>query len=350
MQFSSKARLGKLAPITGYDRVVPPKSPLPQRDGLDAAWMRTEDVVRGVAHRWATMRDWLELRLKGHVDVDDWLADGRFVYQDGSPVGAQDHYRPHTFVWFHRDLPDEATVPGKVHVIYRDERIVVVDKPPFLSSIPRGRHVVESVVVRMRAELGLPELTPMHRLDRVTSGLLVLTTERQHRGTYQSMFMRGEISKRYRAIAALREDLAEPVTVRSHLAKQHGVMCAEEIEGREPNSASIVELEAELPAAVMPPMFAPLDATGAPLAEVPRLASYRLTPLTGKTHQLRMHLWKLGIPIVGDPLYPVEREVAIDDFSIPLQLLASELDFVDPVDGTEHHFVSDRSLPLEGDA
>ena len=120
MQFSSKARLGKLAPITGYDRVVPPKSPLPQRDGLDAAWMRTEDVVRGVAHRWATMRDWLELRLKGHVDVDDWLADGRFFYQDGSPVGAKDHYRPHTFVWFHRDLPDEAPVPGKVHIIYRD--------------------------------------------------------------------------------------------------------------------------------------------------------------------------------------------------------------------------------------
>lgn len=328
---------------------MPPKSPLPQRDGLDAAWMRTDDVVRGVPHRWATMRDWLELRLKGHVDVDQWIPEGRFVYQDGSPVRIEDHYRPHTFVWFHRDLPDEARVPGNVHVIHRDDRIVVIDKPPFLSSIPRGRHVVESVVVRMRAELGLPELTPMHRLDRVTSGLLLLATERRYRGAYQSMFMRGEITKRYRAIATLREDLAEPVTVRSHLAKQHGVMHAEEVEGREPNSASIVELEAELPASAAPAMFAPLDASGAPLAEAPRLASYRLTPLTGKTHQLRMHLWKLGIPIVGDPLYPVEREVAIDDFDIPLQLLASELSFIDPLDGTEHRFLSDRSLPLGAD-
>lgn len=333
-----------------YHRLVPPKSPLPQRNGLDAAWMRTEDVVRGEPHRWSTMRDWLEFRSKGHIDVDEALGEGRYVYQDGSQVALEDRYRPHTFVWFHRDLPDETPVPGKVHVIFRDERIVVIDKPPFLSSIPRGRHIVESVVVRMRAELGLPELTPLHRLDRVTSGLLLLATERRWRGAYQSMFQRGEMSKRYRAVAAFREDLAEPVTVRSHLTKQHGVMRAEAVAGREPNSASIVELETELPAGQVPAMYAPVDAlSGEPLADCPRLASYRLTPLTGKTHQLRMHLLQLGIPIVGDPLYPVERDVAIDDFSIPLQLLANELGFVDPIDGTERHFVSDRKLPLEPD-
>lgn len=334
---------------------MPPKSPLPQRGGLDAAWMRTEDVDRERTAPWAAMRDWLEFRLKGNLDVDRGIAEQRFVYQDGTPVRARDRYQPHTFVWFHRDLRDEVPVPGRVHVLYRDERIVVVDKPPFLSSIPRGRHITESVVVRMREELALPELTPMHRLDRVTSGLLLLATERRWRGPYQSMFMHGGYEKRYRAIAPLREDLASPITVRSHLAKEHGVMQAEELPGLEPNSASIVVLEGELPAGVSPPSYPRLsDAQfeagtavgGDPLVRSEKFAIYRLTPLTGKTHQLRMHLWRLGIPIVGDPLYPVDRNIAIDDFEVPLQLLASELSFTDPIDGSRREFVSDRELPL----
>ena len=94
--------------------------------------------------------------------------------------------RPHRFVWFHRDLRDEPEVTAPIHVVHRDERLVVVDKPPFLSSIPRGRHVMQSVVVRLRAELGLPDLSPLHRLDRVTSGLLMLATEPRWRGPYQT--------------------------------------------------------------------------------------------------------------------------------------------------------------------
>lgn len=305
------------------------------------------------------MRDWLADRLHGHLDVDAALAAGRFVTEDGTPLRPDARYRPHTFVWFHRELPAETPVAGEIRVVYRDDRIVVVDKPPFLSSIPRGRHIRESVVVRMRAELGLSELTPMHRLDRVTSGLLLLATERRWRGAYQSMFMRGEVQKRYRAIAPLREDLRLPVTVRNHLSKQRGVWQAEVLPGREPNAESVVELAAELSRGVEPPGYpasaetasgfrfetgsgSASDAAGA------RFAEYRLTPRTGKTHQLRMHMWGLGIPIVGDPLYPEVRSVALDDFRAPLQLLASELSFRDPVDGAQHCFVSERKLPLVG--
>ncbi len=277
-----------------------------------------------------------------HFDVDKAIEEEQFVLEDGRAVRADDPYSPHTFVWFHRELREEATVPGDVRVLYRDERIIVVDKPPFLSTIPRGRHVMQSVVVRMRAELGLPELTPMHRLDRVTSGLLLLATERQWRGPYQSMFQDGGIEKRYRAIASFREDLSLPTTVRSHLTKQHGVMWAEEVPGLEPNSESVVELVGEIPVDSVAAAFPRLGDTSQPA----RLAEYRLTPITGKTHQLRIHLASLGIPIVGDPLYPVERDVAIDDFRLPLQLLASELSFVDPIDGTTRQFVSDRKLPL----
>ena len=115
------------------------------------------------------MGAWLRHRLADHVDVAGLLADDRFVYDDLRAVGDTDPYLPHTFVWFHRDLREEVPVPGAMPVIHRDERLVVVDKPPFLSTIPRGRHVRESVVVRLRDELGLPELSPLHRLDRVTA-------------------------------------------------------------------------------------------------------------------------------------------------------------------------------------
>lgn len=284
-----------------------------------------------------------------HQDVDAAIAAGTFVCEDGRPVVAADVYRPNTFVWFHRELREEVPVPGLIHVLHRDDRIVVVDKPPFLSSIPRGRHVMQSVVVRLRQELGLPELTPMHRLDRVTSGVLLLATERQWRGAYQTLFQDGQIEKHYRAIAPLREDLELPVTVRSHLLKQHGVMRATELQGMLPNSESVVELERVLPNHITPKAYSRISDSSAHSNVAERLAEYRLTPVTGKTHQLRIHLASLGIPIVGDPLYPVERDVAIDDFRVPLQLLAHELNFTDPVDGSERQFVSRRTLPLSSE-
>lgn len=307
---------------------MPPRSPLPQRFGLDAAWLRTLDGDPRNPAPWHTMRDWLAHRLSAHIDVDAFLTDERFVAEDGTPVRADAPYRPNTFVWFHRDLAPEAPVPGQVRVVHRDERIVVVDKPAFLSTIPRGKHVRESVVVRMRDQLGLPELTPMHRLDRVTSGLLLMATERRWRGAYQSMFMRpGEVQKTYRALAELRGDLSTPVTVRNNLRKQRGILQGEVVPGAEPNAESLVECEGKLPGS-------------------DRLGVYRLTPRTGKTHQLRLHMWGLGAPIMGDPLYPEVLDVAVDDFSTPLQLLASELRFRDPVDGSERLFTSDRELPL----
>jgi len=274
------------------------------------------------------MGAWLRDRLPEGVDVDAMLDAGRFVDEHGHPVAADRPYAPHTFVWFHRDLRPEPRVPGTVHVVHRDERLVVVDKPPFLSSIPRGRHVRESVVVRMREQLGLPELSPLHRLDRVTSGLLMLATERRWRGPYQSMFQDGRVHKTYRALAAHRPDLVLPVTVRDHLVKRRGTWQAEVVPGAPVNAETRVELARVLG----------------------ERAEYRLTPRTGRTHQLRVHLLGLGMPIEGDPLYPHVRDVPVDDFTEPLQLLAAELAFTDPVDGTARAFTSVRSLPLRPQA
>lgn len=273
------------------------------------------------------MAAWLRDRLPHPVEVEHMLAEGRFVYGDGRPVLPDDGYRPHTFVWFHRDLRDEVEVPGEVTVLHRDERLVVVDKPPFLSTIPRGQHVLQSVVARMRRELGLPELSSLHRLDRVTSGVLMLATERRWRGPYQTLFEHRKVEKGYLALAPWHEDLELPATVRNHVRKTRGEFQAEVVPGAPVNAETLVELHSRVG---------------------DDLAVYRLTPRTGRTHQLRLHLLGLGIPIEGDPLYPVVRETSVDDFSRPLQLLASELAFTDPVDGLPRRFVSARSLPLAG--
>lgn len=270
------------------------------------------------------MGDWLRHRLPERVDVAALLSERRFVYADGAPVAERDPYTPHTFVWFHRDLPDEIDVPGEIHIVHRDERLIVVDKPAFLSSIPRGQHVRQSVVVRLRDELGLPELSPLHRLDRITSGLLLLATERRWRGPYQSLFQAGAVRKTYGALAPVRADLDLPLTVSNHITKRRGSWQAEVVPDAPVNAETLVELESR-------------DGDR---------GVYRLTPRTGRTHQLRVHLSGLGIPIVDDPLYPDVQDIAIGDFSRPLQLLAMEVEFIDPVDGALREFRSVRQLPL----
>ncbi len=305
---------------------MPPRSPLPLRHGLSAAWVRTAD--RGSTDLiWPTMGEWLRHRVGPRVEVERLLAEHRFVYADARSVEPEDPCTPDTFVWFHRDLRDEPVVPGQVHVVHRDDRIVVVDKPPFLSTIPRGQHVVQSVVVRLREELGLPELSPAHRLDRVTSGLLVLTTERRWRSAYQRLFELGGVAKTYRALAPWSPDLTAPVTIRNHIRPVPGTGRAEVVPGAPANAETRVELEHRD------------DST-------PDLAHYRLTPTTGRTHQLRLHLLGLGVPILGDPLYPLDRDVSVDDFSTPLQLLASDVAFTDPVDGRPRRLAAVRRLPL----
>nr|MCW2729133.1 pseudouridylate synthase [Aeromicrobium sp.] len=270
------------------------------------------------------MGAWLRHRLPERVEVGQLLAQERFVYDSGLPVAEEHPYTPHTFVWFHRDLPVEADVPGRIHVVHRDERLVVVDKPAFLSSIPRGRHVRQSVVVRLRDELGLPELSPLHRLDRITSGLLLLATQRRWRGAYQTLFQDSAVRKTYRALAPVRHDLDLPVTVSNHIVKRRGSWQAEVVPDAPVNAETLVELE----------------------SRAGDLGVYRLTPRTGRTHQLRVHLHGLGIPIVGDPLYPTVQDIAVDDFGTPLQLLAAELTFADPFDGSRREFRSVRELPL----
>ena len=268
------------------------------------------------------MGDFLEFRLAEQAPVAAMLADGRFVTQAGWPLTGQEPCQPNMFVWFHRDLREEPPVPFPTPVLYRDERIVVVDKPHFLASIPRGQHVMQSVVVRLRDELGLPELGAAHRLDRLTAGVLLLTTQRRWRAAYQQLFERRATRKVYEALAPLRPDLQLPATVSSHIQKYRGNLQAVQLPDAAPNAETLIEL----------------------VETREHVGRYRLTPRTGRTHQLRVHLNSLGIPILGDPLYPTITELDVDNFDCPLELVARTLEFTDPVDETPRRFTSEVAL------
>jgi tRNA pseudouridine32 synthase/23S rRNA pseudouridine746 synthase len=297
-----------------------PASPLPARSGVDAQRLRMPQHGP-----WATLRDHLVDRLAGKVapeEIDRMLEAGEFVDAEGRPVPATAPFVPRTVVWAHRDLPEEAEPPEDVTVLHRDERLVVVDKPHFMATMPRGRHIVQSALARTRVLTGLPRLAPAHRLDRLTAGVLLMTTEQRWRGAYQQAFAARGVHKEYLAVAPVREDLELPLVRRTHLLKEHGVHQAREVPGLPPNAETTIEL---------------LERRGG-------LGLYRLQPRTGRTHQLRAQLSGLGIPILGDALYPVDRDDDVDDLDQPLQLLAAVVELDDPVDGTRRRFVSRRRL------
>lgn len=243
---------------------------------------------------------------------------GEVVDADGGVVGAATVLPNGSSVYLYRDLPDEVPVPFDIPVLYHDTDIVVIDKPHFLATMPRGRHVAQTALVRLRRELGLPELSPAHRLDRLTAGVLLFTTRRAVRGPYQTLFARGVVAKTYLARAAVDPALVLPRLVRGRIVKRRGTLQAV-CEPGVPNAETLVEL---------------ISPDGL----------YRLTPRTGRTHQLRVQMASLGVPIVGDPLYPTVVDVPADDFSAPLQLLAQRIEFDDPLTGSRRVFVSRRGL------
>ncbi|MFI2643605.1 RluA family pseudouridine synthase [Streptomyces sp. NPDC018610] len=297
-----------------------PPAPLPQRRGVDPVRVRLP-----AEGPWATVREHLVERLSGAAPgvVEEMFEAGRIVAADGRAVAPDAPYEPGMFVWFHRELPAETPVPFPLEVVHRDEHIVVVDKPHFLATTPRGTHVAETALARLRHELGVPALGAAHRLDRLTAGLVLFTVRPEERGAYQTLFRDRRVRKEYEAVAPYDPDLGLPRTVRSRIVKERGVLTAVEVAG-EPNAVTDVELIGRR-------------------AHGP--ARYRLVPHTGQTHQLRVHMNALGVPILGDPLYPVVTgDGPPGDFRRPLQLLARVLEFTDPVTGVEHRFRSGRTL------
>lgn len=323
------------------------QSPLPVRDGVNATRLRLPDEGP-----WDTAMDYMMHRW-GHIDpqgIEDRFDAGEIVGEAGVPLDRATPLRNHTFIWYYRTLPPELRIPVELNILHQDDHLLVVDKPHFLPTTPGGTYIQESALVRLRNQLDLPHLIPMHRLDRMTAGILLLSTNPATRGKYQVLFEKRQVQKEYECVSAAapapgHPAVEFPVVVRNRMTKSRSYLLAEVIDG-EPNAETRIErlrtFDGPAPEAPVPPM--PADALPGNDGAAPGRALYRLEPHSGKTHQLRVHMASLGLGIVNDAFYPELLDKAPDDYLKPLQLLARGIRFVDPITGKPVEYRSGLEL------
>ena len=261
-----------------------------------------------------------------HISKDEWRQ--RFEQQlilsrSGDVLLIDSPYISNTHIYYYRFLTNEIHVPFQEKIIYENDDLLVVDKPHFLTISPSGQYVQETLLVRLKQQTNNPELTPIHRLDRETAGIVLISKRKQSRAAYQQMFAQREVKKTYHAIAPFRADLVFPLNVNLRMDKGNPFYTMQVVEGVANSSTEIHLLEHNL-----------------------QWAKYLLQPLTGKQHQLRVHLNSLAIPIKNDPFYPQVNHKLDDDFSQPLQLLAKEISFIDPITQRHMHFSSEKELTI----
>lgn len=261
-----------------------------------------------------------------HINKEEWrqrFEDHLISDSQGHALNLDTPYLSGQHIYYYRFLANETRVPFTEKILFENEDLLVVDKPHFLTISPTGQYVQETLLVRLKKTTGNPDLTPIHRLDRETAGVVLFSKRIETRGLYQQLFADKKVQKIYQAIAPFREDLQFPQTIQLRMDKGEPFYTMHVVQGT-PNSETTIEL----------------------LEHDQKWALYQLKPLTGKQHQLRVHLNHVGIPIKNDSFYPEIAHKAEDDFSQPLQLLAKEIYFIDPVNSTAMHFFSGLVLTL----
>ena len=274
---------------------------------------------------WATVLECLCDRFPT-ITRDAWVdrfLRGRVLDALGAALPLDAPYQRGAEIRYFREVADEPVIPFAETLLHVDADLVVADKPHFLPVTPVGRHVRETLLWRLQQRLGNPDLVPLHRIDRDTAGLVLFSANRATRGAYQSLFREHRIGKRYEAVAPALPALSFPLTRRTRLVRGEPFFRMHEVAG-EPNSETRIDV---------------IDRAG------PRWR-YALEPITGRKHQLRVHMAALGAPIHNDPSYPAMTHVADDDYTRSLQLLARSLRFIDPLSGIERMFESRSSLDV----
>ena len=263
-----------------------------------------------------------------HIEVKEWedrFAQGLVLNDLGQALEASSAYQPNTHLIYFRRLAREPEIPFEEQILFQDEHILVADKPHFLPVTPSGLYLHQTLLNRLKKKTGIQTLSPIHRIDRDTAGLVIFSIKPNERAAYQNLFRDRVVRKIYEAIAPYSEALNAklPMTYRSRLEESEHFLQMMEVEG-EPNTDTLIEI----------------------IAQSKPWAKYRLTPGSGKKHQLRCHLNALGIPIKDDQIYPILTAYQEYDLDIskPLQLLAKEVSFLDPITNAQRQFVSQRTL------
>ena len=289
----------------------------PTRDGVPAS------RVQLPAGSWGTVLEAL-CALFPAIAADTWaqrFERGRVLDGDGQPLASDAPYRLGATVHYFREVADEPLMPFTESIVHVDEHIVVACKPHFLPVVPAGRYVRQTLLARLTERLDNPHLVPLHRIDRDTAGLVLFSANPDTRGAYQALFRERRIHKEYMAVAAPLPHLSFPYVHRSRLVPGEPFFRMTEAPG-EPNSETVIEV----------------------VHRGSEHWAYRLQPVTGRKHQLRVHMAALGAPLLHDRSYPQLLDEAPDDPQKPLQLLAWKLEFCDPLSGVERRFVASRPL------
>lgn len=256
------------------------------------------------------------------------LNSGMVVNQSGAALNEHAPFQAGETIFYYREISrdDEPRIPFDEKILHLDKHLIVVDKPHFLPVTPSGRFLRETLLTRLRLRpelqhLNVADITPLHRLDKDTAGVLLLSHNVQSRAAYQKLFENKLISKTYHALANTRSDLVYPLEIKSRLVRGADFFLTQEEDG-EPNSHTILNL---------------LENRG-------ETSLYELQAITGKKHQLRVHMMKMGMPILNDALYPTAQPAGTEDYNKPLKLLAKKIAFPDPMTGETRVFISQQNL------
>jgi len=294
---------------------------IPTRNGVGPS------CVSLPAGPWSNVLDFLVDRMPD-ISREEWaerLVQQLVLNEAAEPVAATQPYTPHTKLYYYRHIANEPVLPDKASIVFEDDHLLVADKPHFMPVTPAGRYVQQSLLVQLKHLTGNDDLVPLHRIDRETAGLVMFGKRPQDRDAYHALFRDKEMHKVYHALAAFRPELALPRVHSSRLVPGEPFFRTQEVPG-EANSETRIRL---------------LRVDGS-------RALYQLEPVSGKRHQLRVHMMALGLPLEGDLFYPtvLRGPDEEEDFSQPLQLLAHSVAFTDPVTGQAREFHSARQLRL----
>lgn len=277
----------------------------------------------------ATVLEYLVIKFP-YIDARIWqqrMVDGKVHWHDGSLITAQSPFKPQQRVYYYREVESEPSIPFKETILFQDQHLLVAYKPHFLAVTPGGIYVNECLQNRLQRSTGIRALQALHRLDRVTAGLVMFSVNPSTRHRYHQLFETRQIHKTYQAIASIShgENLAgKEWTIKNRIEQGEPRFLMRVAEG-EANSHSIIRC----------------------VQQSTEKALFELNPVTGKTHQLRVHMNVLGWPILNDKYYPKLQPQSDDNYSAPLELLAKELQFIDPITQQPRRFSCERNLVLE---
>ena len=258
----------------------------------------------------------------GQAEWELRILQGKVLDEAGTAITPETPFVPQQRLFYFREAAEEPLIPLAEKILFQNDELLVACKPPFLPVTPAGPYVNECLLNRLKIKTGNSNLVPLHRIDRETSGLVLFSCNQATRGRYSELFMTGRLEKTYEAQSVLAQcPDSSDWTVENRLVKAEPWFRMQAVAGKV-NARSRIKL----------------------VAFRQNRAHFLLHPLTGKQHQLRIHLSGLGFSIMNDRYYPELLPKQVDALENPLQLIARRLKFIDPVSGRGMEFESERKL------